>query len=56
MVSDTYGPFQLKIIQEVIPPAVFVAFSTFFLRQEIKWNYAISFLFILGTVFFAFRD
>jgi uncharacterized protein (DUF486 family) len=54
--SETYTPFQLKVLQEVITLVVFTVFSVLYLRQEIKWNYAISFLFILGAVFFAFRE
>src|SRR5213083_119305 len=53
-----YGTFtaaQLKIIQEVITLVVFAGFSVFYLKEAIKWNYVVSFAFILGAVFFAFK-
>ena len=46
--------FQLKIIQEVITLTVFIVFAWLYLGEEIKWNYAVSFLFILGAVVSAF--
>ena len=46
--------FQLKIIQEVITLAVFVAFAYLYLGENLKWNYGVSFLFITGAVVFAF--
>ncbi len=46
---------QLKILQECITLVVFtlVAFALF--RSPIKWNYFVSYAFIVGAVFFAFR-
>ena len=38
-----FTAFQLKIIQEVITLCVFTAFAWFYLGEEIKWNYAVSF-------------
>jgi uncharacterized protein len=52
-----YGEFtayQLKIIQEIITLIVFVVFAYFYLGEGIKWNYAVSFGFLLGAVLFAF--
>jgi uncharacterized protein len=46
--------FQLKIIQEVITLCVFVIFPFFYLGESLKWNYALSFLCIMGAVTFAF--
>jgi uncharacterized protein (DUF486 family) len=46
--------FQLKIIQEVITLCVFVVFAWFYLGESIRWNYVVSFLFLLGAVTFAF--
>jgi uncharacterized protein (DUF486 family) len=54
-----YGMFdaaQLKIIQEVITLVVFAVFSVLYLKEELKWNYAVSFLLIIGAVYFAFRE
>ena len=53
-----YGSFtaaQLKIMQEVITLVVFAGFSVLYLKEEIRWNYVVSFCFILGAVFFAFK-
>lgn len=45
--------YQLKIAQEVITLGVFVAFAWLVLGEKLTWNYAVSFLFILGAVYFA---
>jgi uncharacterized protein (DUF486 family) len=46
---------QLKILQECITLVVFtlVAFALF--RSPIRWNYLVSYLLIVGAVFFAFK-
>ena len=54
--SATFSGAQLKIIQEVITLVVFAAFSIFYLKESIKWNYVVSFMFILCAVFFAFKN
>lgn len=46
---------QLKIIQEVISLSVFSVFSILYLGEGFKWNYAISFMLIIGAVFFIFK-
>lgn len=53
--DGTFSAAQLKIIQEVITLIVFALFSVFYLKEGMKWNYAVSFFFILCAVFFAFR-
>lgn len=53
--SQYFSATQLKIIQEVITLSVFAVFSILYLKESFKWNYAVSFLFILGAVFFAFK-
>ncbi len=50
-----FSAFQLKIIQEVITLLVFCVFAVWFLKEPFKWNYAVSFLFIIGAVYFAFK-
>lgn len=50
----TFTATQLKVIQEVITLVVFAVFSMLFLKESFKWNYAVSFAFILGAVYFAF--
>src|SRR5271154_6421878 len=49
-----FTAFQLKIIQEVITLCVFVVFAWLYLGETIKWNYGVSFLFLVGAVTFAF--
>jgi uncharacterized protein len=52
-----YGQFtgyQLKIIQEVVTLIVFVVFAWVVLGEKLRWNYALSLIFILLAVFFAF--
>lgn len=53
--SATFSAAQLKIMQEVITLVVFALFSMFYLKEGIKWNYVVSFFFILVAVFFAFK-
>lgn len=48
-------PFQLKIIQEAITLVVFILFAAFYLKENINFNYIMSFIFILIAVYFAFR-
>jgi uncharacterized protein (DUF486 family) len=52
----TFSAAQLKVIQEVITLLVFAVFSVLYLREELKWNYAVAFLLIIGAVYFAFRQ
>ena len=47
--------FQLKILQEIITLCVFIVFAVFYLGEGLRWNYAVSFFFILVAVWFAFR-
>ncbi len=54
--SREFSAAQLKIMQEVITLVVFGFFSVWYLGEEIKWNYLVSFLFVLGAVFFAFKE
>lgn len=47
---------QLKILQEVIALSVFVPFSIFYLKENIKLDYIWAALCILGAVFFVFKE
>jgi hypothetical protein len=47
--------FQLKIIQEVITLTVFAFFAVFYLKESMQWNHLISFVFLVGAVYFMFR-
>jgi uncharacterized protein (DUF486 family) len=54
-----YGTFsltQLKIIQECITLVVFTAFALLVFREPLKWNNLVSYAFILGAVYFAFKQ
>jgi len=50
-----YNAYELKTIQEVITLSVFVVFSALYLKEGLKWNYLIGFLFIILAVFFIFK-
>ena len=49
-----FSGFQLKIIQEVVTLAVFMAFAILFLKEKLAWNYLVAFAFLGGAAFFAF--
>ena len=49
-----FNAYQLKIIQEGITLAIFLAFALLYLKEAPRWNYLVSFAFILGAVYFAF--
>ena len=46
---------QLKTLQEVITLVVFCAFSVFYLREPLRWNYMVGFSLIIAAVFFVFK-
>lgn len=52
---ETYSAAQLKTIQEVITFIVFIVFSVFFLKEQLKWNYLVGFGFMILAVFFIFH-
>ncbi len=47
--------FQLKVMQEIITLSVFVVFALLVFGQTPKWSYGLSFLCVIGAVYFAFR-
>jgi len=53
--SYHFSTAQLKTIQEIITLIVFALFSIFYLKEEMKWNYVVGFLMIIGAVFFIFK-
>lgn len=53
--SKNFDTAQLKIIQEAITLIVFGVFSVLYLKESFKLNYNLSFICILGAVFFAFK-
>jgi uncharacterized protein len=46
--------FQLKMIQEVITLVVFSVFAVFYLKEPLHWRYLVSFVLLLGAVYFMF--
>jgi hypothetical protein len=46
---------QLKVLQECITLVVFTAVAYLLFRSPVKWNYCVSYLFIVGAIFFAFK-
>ena len=50
----TFTGYQLKIMQEAITLGVFLVFAYFYLGEPMRWNYAVSFVLIIGAVYFAF--
>lgn len=52
--KDGFSPFQLKTIQEVISLVIFCLFAVLFLKEPLRWNYIVAFLFIFGAVYFMF--
>ncbi len=44
--------YQLKIIQEAITIIVFIAFAVFILKEPLKWNHLVGFIFLFLSVFF----
>ena len=50
-----FNGFQLKIIQEAITLVVFSVFAVYYLKEHFEWRYLISFAFIMGAVYFAFK-
>ncbi len=53
---EVFSAPQLKVMQEVITLLVFGVFSIVYLQEDLKWNYVVAFLLILGAVFFAFKE
>ena len=52
--KDGFSAFQLKMIQEVITLLVFAVFAVLYLKEPMHWKYLVSFLFLLGAVYFMF--
>jgi uncharacterized protein len=53
--SYSFSTAQLKTIQEVITLVVFCVFSIVYLKEDLKWNYVVGFLMMIGAVFFVFK-
>jgi uncharacterized protein (DUF486 family) len=53
--SSGWNGFQLKIVQEVITVVIFSIFAVVYLKEAFELKYLISFLFLVGAVYFAFK-
>jgi len=52
--SETFSVTQLKILQEAITLTVFTILAYFMFGETLKWNNVVSYLLLVGAVFFAF--
>jgi len=52
---EYFSAAQLKSIQEIITIIVFCIFSIFYLKEELKWNYIVGFIFIILAGLFVFK-
>jgi uncharacterized protein (DUF486 family) len=50
-----FSAAELKTIQEVIALIIFCVFSVFYLKEDLKWNYLVGFLMIIGACIFIFK-
>ena len=53
--SQYFETAQLKTIQEIITLVVFCFFSVFYLKENLRWNYIVGFIFIVLAAFFIFK-
>jgi len=53
--SGEWSVQQLKVLQECITLVVFTIVAWFLFGSTMKWNYIVSYAFIVGAVYFAFR-
>lgn len=50
-----FNTFQLKMLQEVITLLVFSVFAVLVMKEPFHLKYLVSFLFLLGAVYFMFK-
>ena len=53
--TNGFTGFQLKMTQEVITLIIFALFAVFYLKEPFHWRYIISFIMLLGAVYFMFK-
>jgi uncharacterized protein (DUF486 family) len=53
--SQVFTLTQLKIMQECITIAVFTVIAYLLFGETLKWNNVVSYVLIVGAVFFSFR-
>jgi uncharacterized protein (DUF486 family) len=52
--AETFSVTQLKIIQEAITLTVFTVVAYFLFDETLKWNNVVSYVLLVGAVYFAF--
>src|SRR5271155_2699121 len=50
-----YSAAQLKTMQEVITLVVFAVFSVTYLGEQLRWNHAVAFGFLVLAAYFGFK-
>lgn len=50
-----FSAAQLKGMQEIITLIVFAAFSILYLKEDLRWNHYVGFVFIICAAFFIFK-
>ncbi len=50
-----FTAIELKTIQEVMSLTVFVGFSIFYLKEEVKWNHLAGFALMVAAVYLIFK-
>jgi len=53
--SQTFSVTQLKIMQECITLVVFTVIAYLMFGETLRWNNLVSYILIIGAVFFSFR-
>ncbi|HTW35450.1 MAG TPA: DMT family protein [Rhizomicrobium sp.] len=53
--QTVYSAAQLKTMQEVITLTVFAVFSVTYLGEQLRWNHAIAFGFLVFAAYFGFK-
>ena len=53
--SGEWSVTQLKVMQECITLVVFTIVAYFLFHTPLKWNFVVSYAFIVGAVYFAFK-
>ncbi len=51
---DGMNGFQLKMTQEVITLVVFTFFAILYLKEPLSWRYLVSFVLLIGAVYFVY--
>jgi uncharacterized protein (DUF486 family) len=50
-----FNTTELKTIQEAVSLTVFLVFSVFYMKEELKWNYILGFILIVLSIFVIFK-